>query len=465
MPRFLVSAAHKSSGKTTVSLGLCAALLKKGYSVQPFKKGPDYIDPLWLSMASGRNCYNLDFYTQSHDEILQTYFKPVKKDDICIIEGNKGLYDGTDIEGSNSSAALAKLLRAPVVLVINTKGITRSIAPLLLGFQAFDTDVNIAGIILNNVGGARHEQKLRAVVERYTRIPVIGAIQRDSRLQITERHLGLIPSNETSEARQKIDAIADLIESQVDLDRLLEIANQADVLQKPDSVAITVKTVDVVIGIARDAAFGFYYPDDIEALTNAGASLIEFDTLSDTCLPTMDGLFIGGGFPETQMAQLHANHGLRKDIKNAIENGLPTYAECGGLMYLSNSITWNSNTHDMVGIIPGNITMHDRPVGRGYTVLEETADAPWKQPAMPSKTINAHEFHYSSLDNLSGNHHYAYKVKRGTGITDGYDGIVYKNLLATYSHQRHSAKNLWAQQFVEFIRRTKLNNRSLGQQA
>ncbi|MDH5648101.1 MAG: cobyrinate a,c-diamide synthase [Gammaproteobacteria bacterium] len=454
MSRLLISAAHKSSGKTTITLGLCAALSRRGMAVQPFKKGPDYIDPLWLSMAADRTCFNLDFYTQSHEEILTTYARAARDADISIVEGNKGLYDGTDLEGSNSSAALASLLGTPIVLVIDTQGITRSVAPLLLGFQSFDRDINIAGVILNKVGGSRHESKLRAVIERYTDIPVLGAVQRDPQLEIKERHLGLIPSNELSQASQTISTIADHIAKQVELDKLLDIARQARPL--PDNFSDTqtaTAALDIKLGIARDAAFGFYYPDDLAALSAAGAKLVNIDTLQDSHLPEIDGLFIGGGFPETHMKQLEANVSLRREIRQAIENGMPVYAECGGLMYLARKICWHDEQAEMVGIIPADVIMHNRPVGRGYTLLEETDHLPWRHAN--GEPIHAHEFHYSELRGLSNTAQFAYRVLRGTGIQHGMDGYVYKNLVATYTHQRHVRKSPWATRFIEFVRQTR----------
>ena len=224
MSRLLISAAHKSSGKTTVSLGLCAALAARDLVVQPFKKGPDYIDPMWLGLAAGRPCHNLDFYCMSHEEILATVGHYSTDADISLIEGNKGLYDGLDLDGSNSNAALATLTHTPVILVLDARGMTRGIAPLILGYQAFDPEVRIAGIILNQLGGSRHEAKLRAVIEHYTDVPVIGGVHRNQALEIVERHLGLIPSNEDCAADKKIIEIRDRIKDQVDLDRLLAVA-------------------------------------------------------------------------------------------------------------------------------------------------------------------------------------------------------------------------------------------------
>lgn len=257
MPRVFISAAHKSSGKTTLTLGLCAALHARGHAVQPFKKGPDYIDPLWLGMAAQRPCYNLDFHMMQRSEIEQQFARAAASARISLIEGNKGLYDGLDLDGSNSNAALAKLLGAPVVLVIDARGMTRGVAPLILGYQAFDPDIRIAGVILNNLGGSRHESKLRAVIEHYTEVEVIGAVQHDASLRIAERHLGLVPANEQDAARARIRHVGERVAAQVDLDRLLAIADSAPALDVPLATEAATSAERVRIGIAHDQAFGF----------------------------------------------------------------------------------------------------------------------------------------------------------------------------------------------------------------
>jgi cobyrinic acid a,c-diamide synthase len=464
MSHILISAAHKSSGKTTVSVGICAALAQRGMRVQPFKKGPDYIDPMWLTRAAGRNCHNLDFYTMGKQEIISTFARQMQGADIGLIEGNKGLYDGLDLNGSNSNAALAALLGAPVVLVLDARGMTRGIAPLILGYQAFDHNIRIAGVILNKVGGSRHEAKLRAILEHYTDVQMLGAVHQDSRLEIDERHLGLIPSNVSSRADERIGLIAEAISEQVDLDKLLEVGQSATLqpsaspFPKPER-----KQPDVRIGIARDSAFGFYYPDDLEALEAAGAELINFNALHDPHLPSVDGLFIGGGFPETHMQKLESNARLRSEIRDAIENGMPVYAECGGLMYLARTIRWGDKTAEMVGIVPGEVVMHARPQGRGYIRLRETDMALW--PLMDPSSgkaaeISGHEFHYSSLENVSEGLQFAYEVLRGAGIDGQHDGIVYKNMQANYAHLRDVESNHWARRFVEFVRAHKRQSNS-----
>ena len=454
MAHLIISAAHKSSGKTTVSIGLCAALRGKGYQVQPFKKGPDYIDPLWLGQAAGRSCYNLDFFTMGREEIRRLFEHSMAGADIGIIEGNKGLYDGLDLDGSNSNAALAALLRAPVVLVLDTRGMTRGIAPLILGYQSFDENIRIAGVVLNSVGGSRHETKLRNVIEHYTNVKVIGAVPRNDSVQIDERHLGLMPSNEAEAAQQRIDAIAEHVGGNVDLQAVMEIAGLAPEVHGVAPMASAGKPPpDVVIAYARDAAFGFYYPDDLQALENAGARLLPFDTLNDSAMPVADGLFIGGGFPETAMAALEANRGMRQSIREFIEQGRPAYAECGGLMYLCRSLEWEGRQCEMTGVIQADVKMHQKPQGRGYVRLCETSSHPWPGGEGLSGRVNAHEFHYSGLENLDDSLQFAYKVERGYGVDGSHDGLVYKNLLANYSHMRNVGSSHWAERFVAHVRR------------
>ena len=524
MPRLFVSAAHKSSGKTTVSVGIVAALRARGLVVQPFKKGPDYIDPMWLTVAAGRGCCNLDFHTMGRGEIREEFMRRCEGAGLALIEGNKGLHDGVSVDGADSNAALAKLLAAPVVLVVDTRGITRGIAPLLQGYRDFDPGVWIAGVILNQVGGERHEAKLVRAVQTYTDIPVFGAIGRSPELALSTAHLGLVPPAEIEEASSRVERIARRIEADVDLDRVHGIAAQAEVLDTAPAKALdtvrgeahddvrgeahdivggeahdtvrgeahdtvrgeahdtargealesapakALNTVgaetldaarvprppaprarDVHIAIARDAAFCFYYPGDLEALEAAGARLVPFDTLHDPAAPEADGIFIGGGFPERAMSALEANAPMRASLRDRIAGGTPVYAECGGLMYLARRIRWNEQVCEMVGAIPADVVMHRRPRGRGYVVLEPTGDAPWTPLA--NGPVHAHEFHHSSLENLAGaDWRYAYRVRRGHGIDGERDGIVIGSLLASYGHLRDVEGCRWAERFVAYVR-------------
>ena len=456
---FLISAAHKSSGKTTVSIGLAAALRGRGLIVQPFKKGPDYIDPMWLGLAAGRPCRNLDLYLSELEGIRTSWLQHGAGADVALVEGNKGLYDGMALDGSNSNAALAIALDLPVLLVIDCRGMTRGIAPLVLGYQAFDQNVKIAGIVLNRVGGKRHEGKLRDVLAHYTSVPVIGAIPETPELAILERHLGLMPSNEATDANDRVAALCRIIEQNVDIDRLLALSTlpasnvtalpaRRRVDADPDAMATP---PPLRVGIARDRAFGFYYPDDLEALEAAGATLVPIDTLRDERLPEIDALFIGGGFPETLAATLESNVALRADIRHAIESGLPTYAECGGLMYLTRAITWQGRRHEMVGIIPAETVLEPKPVGRGYVEVEATADHPW----WPAGTrVRAHEFHYSRLEGLPAGipASCGWTMRRGTGLGDSRDGLRLHNLFASYTHLRSQPGSDWAAGFIHFAR-------------
>ncbi|MGV6857666.1 MAG: cobyrinate a,c-diamide synthase [bacterium] len=460
MSSFYISATHKSSGKTTLSIGLCAALSRKGLVVQAFKKGPDYIDPMWLTLASNHKSYNLDFYTQTPDEIFSMFRAKGQGSEIQLIEGNKGLFDGLDLEGSNSNAALAKLLEVPVVLVLNTEGTIRGVAPLLLGYQAFDPAVNIGGVILNKVGGSRHESKLRAVIERYTDLEVFGAVPRTGDIELIERHLGLIPSNEEGEAAAKVFAMADQVEQSVDLDKLIgldksiawDASSRYPQTKLPHDKAAD--TRDITIGVVKDAAFGFYYNDDLEALEDHGANLQFINAIEDSALPeNLDGLFIGGGFPESFLSALSSNSTMIDSISSAIESGLPTYAECGGLMYLSEAIESDEGTFPMVGAIQGKAVMSKKPKGRGYTELEVLPGFLW---GGEGEAVFAHEFHYSSLVQAAGGEEdFGFKVLRGEGVTGSLDGVIKNNLVANYTHLRHTSGYPWCKYFTDFVRSLK----------
>ncbi|SDW19176.1 cobyrinate a,c-diamide synthase [Thiocapsa roseopersicina] len=456
MSHLYISAAQKSSGKTTLSIGLCRAWRDAGVRVQPFKKGPDYIDPLWLTEACSRSCYNLDFHTMGRAEILDAFAHELDTADLGLIEGNVGLFDSIDPAGSNSNAELAKLLGAPVVLVINAHGMGRGIVPLLLGYQAFDPELNLAGVVLNKVGGTRHACNLIAALEHYTDLPVLGVMHRDDEIEIAERHLGLMPSNEAEAAEAWIDRIRGRVAEQVDLSRLLAIAEGVPRPPSPaPSPLIRVPAGDVVrIGVARDAAFGFYYPDDLRALAAAGAELVEISPLADRELASVDALYIGGGFPECRMAELEANRGMREQIADFIARGGPVYAECGGLMYLCEAIGWNGERREMVGALKAEVRMHSRPQGRGYVRLRETSDFPWPDAAGGAACeIPAHEFHHSSVVAPDPSWRYGYDVLRGVGIDGAHDGVVQGHLLACYSHLRDVGGVRWAGRFVEHIRR------------
>ncbi len=452
---FYISATKKSSGKTVISLGLGAALSESGMVVQSFKKGPDYIDPMWHQAATGEPCYNLDYFTQSHAEIQHTFDLNRGSADIVYIEGNKGLFDGVDTFGSDSNAALAEQLGLPVVLIVNAQGITRGIAPLLSGYENFSDSIEFAGVVLNEVAGPRHEAKLLAAVKEYTNLRVLGVVPKSSKLHLEERHLGLIPQNEARFSSEYIKQVAVLVKQHVDIEGLLE---RSALLELPNlsghegaQRTRTAVAESVKIGIARDRAFGFYYPDDLQAMQAMGAELVFFDTLSDTELPAVDALFIGGGFPETQLEALEKNSAMRAQIRWFVEAGNPVYAECGGLMYLCNNISYQGKTANTVGVIDASVKMTDKPIGRGYAKIQAYSSHPWgvRQALRPQKCC--HEFHYSKLEGPALDAEMAYEVTRGYGVNGQTDGIVTNNTLATYCHQRHTENNPWVTEFINFI--------------
>lgn len=459
MSGIYISAANKSSGKTTAAIGICAALTAQGKTIQPFKKGPDYIDPMWLSAATQRPCYNLDFNVQSDKEILFTVAEQAESADLNLVEGNKGLFDGIDLHGADSNAALAKLLNYPVLLVIDAQGITRGIAPLLNGYQFFDSDIRYVGVVLNNVAGSRHESKLLEVIRAYTDFDVLGVIHRNADLEIRERHMGLITDKENTQAETVIAQIRDVFESSMDLEKIE--CHPVSVNTSKSAVAAIVpsnKAQSIRVGLAQDAVFCFYYQDDLDALKRQGAEIIAFSLLDDSQLPEVDGLLIGGGFPETHCAKLSENTSMIKAIRNYVDSGKPLYAECGGLMYLARQIRWQGRSFDMVGVIPGDVEMTNKPVGRGLVKLRPNGQHPWGRDWIEeaeNKTINAHEFHYSRLINLDETIDYAYHVARGWGIDGQCDGLAIGNVLASYSHLRNTRSTPWVKSFLKTVRMNK----------
>jgi len=456
-PRLVISAAHKSSGKTVITLGLAAALAEKGLRVQPFKKGPDYIDPMWLSSASGRQCRNLDYFMLGWENIDTVFHKHSRDADISLIEGNKGLYDAIEVEGEGSTSNLARKLQAPVILVIDASRITRGVAPLILGYKQFEPDVEIAGVILNKVKSGRQEQKLRAVINRYCDVEILGCIRSTSDMELVERHLGLVPVDEDEGLKPFINNIRMQVSYSVDLDKVMEIASRAPELQSPKLPETSLPETKVRLGVVRDHAFTFYYPENLEALREAGAELVPVDAIRDEKLPdSLDGLYIGGGFPEVLMEKLETNKGLRNEVHAAIENGMPVHAECGGLIYLAKKVSWNGKSAEMAGALDCDVEIRKKPKGHGYMSLEPTGNAPY---SFGGEKIHAHEFHYGEVVNLK-NSEFAYNVLRGSGVDGRHDGIVYKNVLASFAHLHHLGCPDWAKSFVSYLEKTAFSKKS-----
>lgn len=466
---FYISATKRNSGKTTISIAIMRLLRDKGLIVHPFKKGPDFIDPMWLKIATGENCYNLDSYFMSKNKIIKHFLDHSRGSDISIVEGNHGLYDSLDLRGNSSNAALSKLLNLPVVLVVDVGELNRSVVPVLLGFKNFDDNVKIKGLILNKVHSKRHEKNLMRAINYYTDFKVVGQIPNDAELSIKQRHLGLVSTLDSEDIEGRISNIASKISNFVDLEGIINISGAAAVKssgkimrdfivppKKIESAKRARKTVRV--GLAYDSAFNFYYNENIEALENLGCDIIKFSPIDDEVLPNIDALYIGGGFPEIFCKDLEANVNLRKDIREKIESGLPVYAECGGLMYLCKSIAYDGNISEMVGVIDADVKWTKKPKGHGYTKLapiyyDKNSDL-WFNKI---KNIKGHEFHHSYLEipSLSSNMKFAFSMKKGFGVNGAHDGIVYKNMMACYTHIFSPSVPGWFKNWVSFIKEIK----------
>jgi len=439
------------SGKSVVAVGLAAALRRRGRRVVPFKKGPDYIDAGWLQLAAGAKCYNLDPFLMSGEAIVDSFNRRSRIADMVIVEGNRGLFDGVNAEGGYSTADLALTLGLPVVLVVNCTKTTRTVAAMVLGCQKFDARLDIRGVILNQIATERQRLLVTEAVEKYTGIPVIGSVPRLKRDIFPMRHLGMIPHQEYTDSDGALAYLADLIADNVDLDRLEEI--MATIPESPATVEAAADEnvqAKVRIGILRDAAFQFYYSENLEALERAGAELVYIDAMRDPALPEIAGLYIGGGFPETGARDLAANTSFRESIRRAADRGLPIYAECGGLIYLGRSIILDGEEFPLAGVFPVQFGMSKKPQAHGYTIFRvESNNAFYALGA----EVKGHEFRYSKiLDWQGADEQLVLKMVRGNGFAGGRDGLVYNNVLALYTHIHADGTPEWAENFMRRCR-------------
>ncbi|GGG13975.1 cobyrinate a,c-diamide synthase [Paenibacillus abyssi] len=448
-PRIAIAGTSSGAGKTTVTIGIMRAMGKRGLNVQGFKCGPDYIDPTYHSAVTGRVSRNLDTWMMPHDAMLEVFQRGSDGADVSVIEGVMGLYDGKDpLSNAGSTAHIATLLDCPVILVVNVQSMARSSAAVVLGYQKLDEHVRIAGVIVNKCGSEGHYRIVKSAIEQECGIPVVGWLGRDDSLEIPERHLGLVPAIERGELNPLFDHAAERVEATVDLDRILAIANDTPSAPLPvERLFVSRELSGPTIAVARDAAFNFYYEENLELLKGLGANIITFSPLAGDTVPAgTDGIYIGGGFPEEYASTLANNIRLKEDLRALVLEGMPVYAECGGYMYLCRSIKDRSGqTFEMAGIIPAKVEMQPKLAALGYREARAIRDG----LLLPSDSIiRGHEFHYSSLtaDN-EDTYPYAYETKGLRGIKK--EGYCSGNVLAGYTHVHFSSNPESASRWIE----------------
>lgn len=460
-PRIMIAGTASGVGKTTISTAIMLALKDMGIKTQPFKAGPDYIDPTHHSFAAGRVSANLDGWMCSRAAIIELFCRHAQDADISIIEGVMGLYDGFADTEEGSSAHLAKILCCPVVLILDARSLSRSLAATVLGFKNFDKDVHIAGVILNNIGSPAHYQHIKSSIENNVGVKVLGYFPKNSKLSIKERHLGLVPALEKAPEKEFQKELLNIAKRHIDIKGILEISRKVKPFKKNRQLIFSspmiagtaqcaVPAKQVVIAVAKDKAFNFYYQDNLDILKELGARLVEFSPLADERLPKdTDGVYIGGGFPELFAQNLSENEMMRAEILSKAKKGMPIYAECGGLMYLMKAlINFQREEFPMAGVFNGKVNMGKRLRGLGYVTLKSINDNILSQKHQENK---AHIFHWSYLSGISpASAKYAYRIeKNGEAF---YDGLIKNNVLASYAHL-HFASNLkFAENFVEKCR-------------
>jgi cobyrinic acid a,c-diamide synthase len=449
-PRVVIAGTHSGAGKTSITLALLSALAHAGKTVQAFKVGPDYIDPSYHTAVTGRHSRNLDAWMLGPDAIKQVFSNAMRGADIGVIEGVMGLFDGLGVSETASTAEMAKRLQAPVLLVIDGHGLSRSSAAMALGYKHFDRKVNVAGVILNNVSGERHAKLLEDAIESRAKIPVLGFLPRDPGIEVPERHLGLVTASEQGPLKGLKEKLGVLALRHFKIDKIVQLARSAPRLgwsSFKNQPGVGGRTSACRIGVAQDAAFNFYYQDNLELLEKMGAELIPFSPLGDRQLPDVDALYFGGGFPEIHAAELEGNAVLRGLLKKKIATGLPVYAECGGLMYLCESLLdGKGKQHKMVNALPGQTEMTPRLQNFGYaqaTVCRKTILAD------RGATIRGHEFHYSRWIHTNGDKNAAYELKKRRTGEVRLEGFASNSIMATYLHIHFLSNPLWAWRFVE----------------
>jgi cobyrinic acid a,c-diamide synthase len=468
-PRIVIAGLAGDSGKSVVSMALLRAFRGEGTQVRAFKKGPDYIDTAWLSWASGEPARNLDTWLMGFPRAVQSFCTHAIASGLNVVEGNRGLFDGADAAGTHSTAELAKAIQAPVLLVLNVTKMTRTAAAVVLGCKQLDPDLRIGGVVLNHVASKRHEMVVRDAIEQVCGIPVVGVIPKLDSDALPSRHLGLV-TPEDHPAMKELPLLLDKVAARLDMARIKEIAASVNVLCAPPLHRATKEPDEgaVRIAVIRDAAFSFYYQENIEALTRAGGEVVFISALRSGKVPEdVDAVYIGGGFPEVHAEKLDANAGFLHSLADAASRGVPVYAECGGLMLLSRSIQWQGRRFRMAGVLPIDIEVGSAPQGHGY--VEAAVDTPNPFYAVGT-VLRGHEFHYSRIAVASEALKSeppatACSVRRGTGAIGKRDGLIVNNVWASYTHLHASATPEWAEGVIKLARRHRAAGANLAGRA
>ena len=426
IPRLVISGSTSGVGKTSITSAIIYGLKKRGYTIQPFKVGPDYIDPSYLSSISNNETKNLDVWLMGKNELVKIFVKS-SNSDISIIEGVMGYYDGFGGKTNHASTHhVTALLKAPAILILDASKTSRSIAATALGFTKFHKNSRISGIILNKIGSKKHDTLCRHALENLN-IPIIGSIPKISNNTLESRHLGLIPVTEQKQLQKKIKQVSKEIADYLDFEKIVEICKNVERLPKIKPQKF--KKVQTSIAIALDSSFNFYYHDNIEALRREGAKIKFLSPLSDKKIPNCDCIYIGGGFPEILGKKLSQNNAMKKSIKQAAENGTPIYAECGGLMYLTKSIKNQNQKYKMIGLFDAETEM-TKKMTLNYTDGRITSNCLISSP----RNFHAHEFHYSRITNIPKDAKFLYDLNIGEGISSKKDGFSEYNIVASYCH-------------------------------
>ena len=426
IPRLVISGSTSGVGKTSITCAIIYGLKKRGHTIQPFKVGPDYIDPSYLSSISNNETKNLDVWLMGKNELMKSFVNS-STSDISIIEGVMGYYDGFGGKTNHASTHhVATLLKSPVILVLDASKTSRSIAATALGFTKFHRNSRISGIILNKIGSKKHEILCRSALENL-KIPIIGVVPKNTENILESRHLGLIPVVEQKQLQRKIKQVSQQISDYLDFEKLVKICKNVE--QIPKTKLQKFKKSNISIAVALDSSFNFYYHDNIQALRREGAKIKFFSPISDKKIPNCDSIYIGGGFPEVLGKKLSQNLTMKKSIKQAAENGIPIYAECGGLMYLTKSIKHNNQKYKMIGLFDAETEM-TKKMTLNYTQGRIISNCLISSP----RNFNAHEFHYSKIHNISKDARFLYDLKIGEGISSKKDALSEYNVVASYCH-------------------------------